>query len=375
MSFQINRENGIVNRGNLYRLKQLMQRAERGEEITLGFLGGSITQGSLSTKPELCYAYLVYDWWKKTFPQTKFNYVNAGIGGTTSQFGVARVQSDLLEYAPDFVITEFSVNDESNEHFLETYEGLIRKIYASKTAPAMLIVHNVYYNNGANAQLQHAKVGRYYQIPCVSMQSSIYPEVLAGKIENRKITPDDLHPNDAGHALVASVIAYFLEKVYKEMNMPEEEPVGLPKAFTPNAYEQSLRYRNNNCIPAYRGFIKDERTQNGITDCFKNGWEATEKGASIVFEIEGTGVAVQYRKTIKKPAPIAEVVVDNDYENAVRLDANFDEDWGDKLELDTITEHMPYAKHRVEIKIIETHPEDVTSFYLVSVIGTGRSGA
>jgi lysophospholipase L1-like esterase len=41
----------------------------------------------------------------------KFDYINAGIGGTTSQFGVTRVENYLLCYHPDFVIVEFSVND------------------------------------------------------------------------------------------------------------------------------------------------------------------------------------------------------------------------------------------------------------------------
>ena len=45
MEYKINRENGITNRGNLTRLKKLMKRAQKGETITLGFLGGSITQG------------------------------------------------------------------------------------------------------------------------------------------------------------------------------------------------------------------------------------------------------------------------------------------------------------------------------------------
>lgn len=146
---------------------------------------------------------------EKTFPQADFTYINAGIGGTTSQFGVARAEADLLSKEPDFVIIEFSVNDDSTEHFMETYEGLVRKVYTSKTKPAVLLVHNVFYNNGANARLMHGRIARHYNLPAVSMQSTIYPEVVAGRIENREITPDDLHPNDAGHALVASVITYF----------------------------------------------------------------------------------------------------------------------------------------------------------------------
>ena len=151
MEYQIKYENGIANRGCLYRLKKVMDRAKAGEALNIAFLGGSITQGSLSSKPELCYAYHVYEWWKKTFPQADFTYINAGIGGTTSQFGVARAEDDLLSKEPDFVIIEFSVNDESTEHFMETYEGLVRKVYTSKTKPAVLLVHNVFYNNGGNA--------------------------------------------------------------------------------------------------------------------------------------------------------------------------------------------------------------------------------
>ena len=78
-------------------------------------------------------------------------------------------------------------------------------------------MHNVFYNNGANAQLMHGRIARHYNLPAVSMQSTIYPEVVAGRIENREITPDDLHPNDAGHALVASVITYFWSKVKQKM--------------------------------------------------------------------------------------------------------------------------------------------------------------
>lgn len=47
MGYDIHVEKGFVNRGNLYRMKELMKRAEQGDRITLAFLGGSITQGSL----------------------------------------------------------------------------------------------------------------------------------------------------------------------------------------------------------------------------------------------------------------------------------------------------------------------------------------
>ncbi len=122
--------------------------------------------------------------------------------------GRSRAESDLLSHRPDFVIIEFSVNDESTEFFRETYEGLVRRVWQDENEPAVMLVHNVYYNNGGNAQIMHGQIARHYQLPAVSMQSSIYPEVVAGRIPNREITEDDLHPNDKGHELVASVITY-----------------------------------------------------------------------------------------------------------------------------------------------------------------------
>lgn len=382
---------GVANPGYIWNIKDVMRRAEAGEKLTIGFIGGSITQGSLSSTPQKCYAYLVYKWWVDTFPEAEFKYVNAGIGGTTSQFGVARAEDDLLAAKPDFVIAEFSVNDESTEHFEETYEGLVRKILSSETHPALMLVHNVCYNNGASAELVHSRIARHYNLPSVSMQSTLYKALLRCRFDNRRITPDDLHPNDCGHELVSMVITKRLEQIKNtvkaeyetartaekflnsaSMTSKSTQPDALPAPLTVNAYEDSVRYRNDNSTPVLDGFTADTSEQRDITDCFKKGFTASKKGAGITFKVSGSCIAVQFRKTINKPAPIAAAIIDGDESNAVKLDANFDETWGDKLELYTLLEHGENKEHTVEIKIVETSDEDVSEFYLVSVIASGR---
>ena len=367
---QIEYERGISNPGNQYRMKKLMARAEAGETLSIGFLGGSITQGCLASAPELCYAYRVFQWWEKTFPQAKFHYINAGIGGTTSHFGTARAESDLLSHKPDFVIIEFSVNDESTEFFRETYEGLVRRVWQDENEPAVMLVHNVYYNNGGNVQIMHGQIARHYQLPAVSMQSSIYPEVVAGRIPNRDITEDDLHPNDKGHELVASVITYALEKIH--ITQTKDAKPEFPEPLTDNCYEKAVRLDNRNYEPENQGFVKDTRVQEEVKDCFKNGWSAKEKGASLTFAVNGSEIAAQYKRCVTKPAPVALAIVDGDEAHAVTLDANFDETWGDKLQLDTIAEHIEKEKHKVQITITETHETDQLPFYLVSVIASGK---
>lgn len=367
MGYEIHAENGWVNRGNLYRMKELMKRAKAGDRMTLAFLGGSITQGSVSSRYTDCYAYIVYDWFVRRFPRTAFTYINAGVGGTTSQFGVSRVDEDVLLYKPDLVMIEFSVNDDDTDFYKETYEGLVRRVYGNAYEPAVLLVHNIRYDTGISAERSHREIGAHYDLPSVSMKTTIYPEVVSGAIPNRLITPDDLHPNSDGHGLVAEVITDFLDQVYVQM-MQKEEPAAMPKPLTANAYGNVRRYQNHNSAPLCDGFAPDHTLKKYVNDMFRGGWTADREGACIIFETEGTEIAVQYRKSVKHPAPVAVAIVDDDENNAIELDANFDETWGDCLYISTLAHHIAGGTHKVEIRLKETREKNAVPFYLVSVI-------
>ena len=268
----------------------------------------------------------------------------------------------------------------------KTYEGLVRKILSSKSHPALMLVHNVCYNNGASAELVHSRIARHYNIPSVSMQSTLYKALLNCRFDNRRITPDDLHPNDCGHELVSMVITKRLEQIKntvkaeyetaKSQRAAAQPDAGaaalLPEPLTANAYEDSVRYRNYNSTPELDGFKADMSEQRDITDCFKKGYTASENGACITFKVKGSCIAVQFRKTIHKPAPVAVAVIDGDEANAVTLDANFDETWGDKLELYTLLEHGENKEHTVQIKLVKTSEADASEFYLVSIIASGH---
>ncbi len=365
---------GLVNRGNHARLKQCMRRAEAGDGLTVGFIGGSITQGAAASEDAFCYAARVAGWWKEKFPKTKLTYVNAGIGATTSQFGAARAKEDLLAANPDFVVIEFSVNDndeesfDRREFFMETYEGLVRQVYSAACAPAVVIVHNVRYHDGSSEEDMHMQVGRFYELPCISIRRTLYSLVKDGLIPVRDITPDDLHPNDEGHRLVAQSITQFLEMVF-EKRQEEEAFAPLPeKACTANCYEHATRYQNQTCSPVLEGFIKDTETQDGVRDVFKNGWYAGKKNDKILFEMEGSEIAVMYRKSVWQPAPIALAILDGDEENAVILDANFDEDWGDKAYMQTIAHHIENKPHTLEIRLTDVVDGNCMPFYLINII-------
>ena len=362
------------------RLKNLMKRAANGESLVIGFLGGSITQGSLSSTPKTCYAYLVYEWWKKSFPNAAFSFVNGGIGGTTSHYGGARAWKDVLCYRPDIVTVDFSVNDDANEFFEETYEGTIRRLLAAPSDPAVVVLNNVFYDTGKNAQDYHNRIADHYGIPHVSIKDTVYPDVESGKIVRADITPDNLHPNDKGHRLVADEICKLLDSIKAEMeeetiageniegkSTKTEASVLLPAPLTENACEHSrlIQIQDNEAI--LDGFLVDPIEKKGMLDIFKNGWTAAHTNDKISFEIECSCLAVQYRKSVQQPVPKAKAVIDGDEAHAVILDGNFTEDWGDCLYLEPLLHHAEKKVHRIEITVTDAK-DIVRPFYLVALI-------
>ncbi|MCR4902257.1 MAG: SGNH/GDSL hydrolase family protein [Butyrivibrio sp.] len=374
-----NEKKAIANKGDTYRISKLYKKLEEGEETTICFLGGSITQGSLSSTPQTCYAYRVYEWFKNNFPNGKINYVNAGVGGTTSVFGAARADRDVLSYEPDLVLVEFSVNDECNDYFMESYEGLIRKLLYYKKEIAVAAIFNFYYENGKTAERLHSKIARYYGIPAVSMQGAVYEDILSGKIEDISIlSPDGLHPNDTGHDLLGRVVCFMFEKLLMEYrsgsSTPGDKADKKIKPLTGNCFESAKRLDNRDFVPQLEGFKKDEALQECVSDCFKNGWLGCKKGDRIIFDLNGenrcSSIAVQYDKTIKRPAPVVSVTVDGDTDNNVIIDSAFEETWGDLLDIKQLFLHKEIKEHKLEIEVIDDKEGKAVPFNLVSVIIT-----
>ncbi len=370
MLTKIDDQKGFVYQGNVGRVQKVFQKVSEGKTITVAFIGGSITQGCHATEPEKCYAALVRDWFVREFKGCQIHYVNAGIGGTTSQYGAARVQEDVLSGQPDLVFVEFSVNDEVHSPadealFLETYEGLIRQILKAPSQPAVVLIHNFYYGKGISTEDLHRRIGTHYVLPSISMRETLCEVVRSGELTVEDITTDGLHPNNAGHAMIAEQIVNALVAM---RGMEAQAEGSLPAPITPNTYECCKRFQNDTIEPALQGFTKDLRPKENYLDIFSKGWEGRKVGDTISFACYGSGIGLQYRKTPKKPAPVAKVILDGKEESAVILDANFDEDWGDSLELETILFHGEEREHTVTVTITDATEQDVSSFYLVAVL-------
>lgn len=214
------------------RIRKVFCKAARGEEITIAAIGGSITAGASAKSiqnrgnnarqytdalnGENCWFNRTVEWFARRFPQAKVNAVNAGIGATPSFLGTFRLDSMVLRHKPDLVTVEFSVNDPStfrnllDKEIFEAYESVVRRCLEAGIAVVQIFL-NDRDNNGL--QRYHSEIARYYHVPCISYHNAVYPD---GQLicDWDRLSPDEIHPNNVGHALLAVCLCNYLDWVY-----------------------------------------------------------------------------------------------------------------------------------------------------------------
>ena len=192
--------------GNPARIAKVIKKLQAGEEVTIAYLGGSITQGT-GADSENCYAALTTKWIESQYPDAKVNYVNAGIGATGSYIGVHRCDAQVLSHDPDLVFIDFSVNDESQNNAINklTYEGLIRKIWKHSSNPGIICIAMTQ-DNGTSVQDCHGEVTEKYSVPFVSYHDAMLNFLNTNDVQWSDISGDNIHPNMSGHAILSAML-------------------------------------------------------------------------------------------------------------------------------------------------------------------------
>lgn len=335
----------VINQGNITRIADVMVRAAKGEEITIAYLGGSITAGSSASPQETsCYAYLTTEWWKKAFPDAKINYVNAGIGATDSYLGVHRVQKDVLDSKPDLVIVEFSVNDYKG-HNKETYECLLRRILSSETEPAVVSLF-LTQENGSDFQSEHQQVAFRLEVPMVSYRNAIYPSITDGSLAWSSVgAADGTHPNNGGHSVIAHLLTNFFRSVQDQIPTMEYKPYEIPsEKLTLCRYMNGTMYDNTNLTPTVlEGF--EAKTVSAAQ--FPNGWQTTT-GGTAAFEVTGTNIGIVFYGTLDGKSGQFDVFIDD--ELCTTIDANFQDQWGSYADYRELKKFDEEGTHTIRIQ-------------------------
>lgn len=327
------------------RLAAAMRKAERGEEITVAAIGGSITEGFNATDKETgCYTQIFGNWWKERFPKTKVNVINAGIGGTNSYLGVHRVEKEVLAYKPDVVVVEFSVNDGDNEFCKRSYDNLVRRILSEDYNPAVILLFTVQ-ENGVNAQMSHSTVGYTYRLPMISYANMVMLGIKNGDFVWADISNDTVHPNDKGHAMIGELFYTYLNNVYSMVDSLSEQVPEFDSTVVTKEMYQEARFVTAADIEADELGDFEKKQVNWY---YQDNWYCEGGDEPIVFTVEAENIGIAYQKEVNKGYGRFDVYIDG---KCVRtLDGDFKGGWGPTFETTEVYTSNTTSTHRIEIR-------------------------
>ncbi len=344
----------------------VMRKAESGEKVTVAVIGGSITQGTISNGGKdsevpfkKCYADLFFEWWKDTFPNAEFEFVNAGIGATDSYLGVHRVGEDVLKYKPDLVLVEFSVNDDGSSNCKTNYDNLVRRIAKSESAPAIMLLF-MGQTNGSNAQNQHQIVGFKYELPMISYANYISYAMANGDFDAKELSGDVTHPSALGHAITGELLWKYMNNVYENL-----DSFGEKKPFDYDSVCAEI-YLDSKILDSTSLNVTDLGTfeESSVFNIYPYNFTCKDGDGGLTFEVEASRIGIMFYRTTDSKSGQFEVYVDGEMQTS--LNGDFTGGWGNYAECRSVYSGDA-GLHTVEIRKADNSEGDVFSILGVLV--------
>lgn len=360
-------QRSLLSVGNNLRTKAFLQKVANGEEVTVAYIGGSITEG-YTTTPTNSYVVGSYEALKTRLASgdgSHVHYVNAGMGGTPSTLGMIRYERDVLAQAPlppDLVFVEFAVNDGDDPTNGASYESLVRRILLSENNPAVVLIFSVFRSHW-NLEDRLRPVGEHYQLPMISIKQAVVPEFEAGTLTEDDFFRDDYHPNQYGFQIMTDAVTHFFTTV----NAMPAETVDIEIPATAVIGDQFTEIKmvapSTEMIP---GEVEidvgsfsdvDPRTRTyeysfGQKKMFPENWHKSdaETNDPFVADITCKNLALVYKRAQTAGFGTAEVYVDGDLVETVegRPSGAYDNAWTIIL-----VDEDEAAPHHLEIRMAE----------------------
>jgi acyl-CoA thioesterase I len=168
--------------------------------------------------------------------------INAGASDTTSRDALARLDRDVRRFAPDYVIVQFGINDSwidasegrnaprlTLDEYAANLEKIIRTLRADGTRAILMTPNPMRWSETYGHELRDLALGfdfddprgmnrlldvyaarardvaRREQVPLVDVSARFeaYGRLPGRSVDALLLPNDGIHPNDAGHALIA----------------------------------------------------------------------------------------------------------------------------------------------------------------------------
>ncbi len=236
----------IIDPANFHTTRSGLQNSylqfSREKKGRVAFVGGSITENPGWRNKVTRYL-------QERFPETEFEFINAGISSTGSTPGAFRFASEVLSKGRiDLLFEEAAVNDRTNGFDntaqVRGMEGIVRHARTSNPLMDIVIMHCVDpekiadYGAGKipNEIINHELVATHYQTNTINLSKEVTARIAANEF-TWKEDFKDLHPSLFGHEVYARSIIGFLSKAYENV-ADDARPNShlLPKQIDPFSY-------------------------------------------------------------------------------------------------------------------------------------------
>lgn len=372
-------ERSLLAVGNNHRVKRVLEKAANGEEVTLAYIGGSITEGYTKTADE---SYVVgsYEAFKERFASgdgSHVHYVNAGMGGTPSTLGMIRYDRDVLQKAPtppDLVFVEFAVNDGDDPTNGASYESLVRDILTAENEPAVVLLFSVFRSHW-NLQDRLAPVGEDYELPMISIKDAVVPELDAGTLTHDEFFRDEYHPTSYGFGIMADTIGHYFATVdaaaadATDITLPDDATIGfqftgitMVDPSTPSVsgtleIEPGSFTEVDSALRNYEYSLSEK--------IFSTNWHknATDANEPFTMSVTCKNLALVYKKSTAGTFGTAEVLVDGEVVETV--EGNAADGWNNPWTL-ILLDEPESAPHTLEIRMAE---DSADKFFTILALG------
>ncbi|WP_449601991.1 GDSL-type esterase/lipase family protein [Paenibacillus sp. Marseille-Q9583] len=292
-------------------LPNIIQKLENGDTVTIVYFGGSNTRSE-------GYRVMTADWLREKYPKADIRSVNAGINGTGSDLGCARLETDVLRHRPDLVFVEFVGNDGGDPESKARIEGIVRQIRKRSRFTDILFVYTLKerdvalfqsgeYQKGA---LMQEEVADYYGIPSIHLGVAVSHLVSEGKLvftsrEDVSIsgavvfTHDSIHPTiPEGHQIYTDTITRSFEAIIELRGHQGRLVHHLPQnplvPANPWEYATMLSLDSLTTFSAGWSYMTPDdfalvREYNWL---FPGLWRAVDPGEAITVQFEGTHIGL-----------------------------------------------------------------------------------
>lgn len=356
-------------------LPNFFAKLSAGQEVLIGYLGGSITAQEGWRPKTLAH-------FQKSYPKATVSQINAAIGGTGSDLGVFRVKQDVLDKKPDLLFVEFAVNDggASPAQIYRCMEGIVRQTWRTLPECDICFVYTLTealvgpmlegkFQRSASAM---EKIADHYGIPTIHMGMEVARLAKAGKLvwkgklpktdEEKKavgdkfiFAPDSVHPHpETGHELYLQAIQRSLPAIQSAPGKAGTHNLDAP--YVADNYEKAKMVPITTATLS-AGFAPVDSKAGGVGKSFSNRLPALhvarKPGEMITFKFKGTRASV-YDLVGPDCGQVVVTLDDTPARTVPRFDAYCTYH---RLSMLTIGSELPDTLHTVKIEIHPDQPD------------------